>query len=108
MKASLIPTGGVGTTLVSLLPGPVHTGRRYTIIERVPRSRLTGSIVTKIAVALALAAGITAIVAPTAFADRGHDRRHEHRRYTVYAPPTVYYPQVASPGISLVFPIQIR
>ena len=45
--------------------------------------------------------------------DRGHDRdrRGDHghgHRYPVYAPPSVYYPQPYSPGVSLVFPIVIH
>jgi hypothetical protein len=46
---------------------------------------------------------------------RGHDRDHDHdrrsahyQRYPVYAPPPAYYRREPSPGISLVFPIDIR
>jgi hypothetical protein len=41
--------------------------------------------------------------------DRGHRDMHRRgHRYRVYAPPTVYYPQVVSPGIRLVIPIEIH
>ena len=45
--------------------------------------------------------------------DRGHDRgrhsgRWHERRYPVYVPPPVYYPRDESPGISIVFPFEIR
>jgi hypothetical protein len=42
---------------------------------------------------------------------RGHAWRDKHvqsHRYPVYAPPSLYYPQPASTGISLVFPVDIR
>lgn len=46
---------------------------------------------------------------------RGHDRDHDHdrrsahyQRYPVYVPPPAYYRREPSPGISLVFPIDIR
>ena len=71
----------------------------------------------------AIAGAIFSIVpAGPARADHGDDRRDSHRdegrdhrdrpvrghRYRVYAPPTVYYPPVASPGIRLVIPIDIH
>jgi len=83
-----------------------------------PRPDVKFSRVAVVAVALATALAISVLPTHPAFAgDRGgdsrgdHGRRSEHRhghRYPVYAPPTVYYPQQASRGISLVFPIQIR
>jgi hypothetical protein len=36
------------------------------------------------------------------------DRRPQRRRYPVYVPAPVYYPQHQSPGIRLVFPIDIH
>jgi ABC-type Zn2+ transport system substrate-binding protein/surface adhesin len=44
---------------------------------------------------------------------RGHEWRDKHvqghrYRYPVYAPPSLYYPQPASTGITLVFPVDIR
>jgi hypothetical protein len=46
---------------------------------------------------------------------RGHDRDHDrdrhsdrYQRYPVYAPPPAYYRREPSPGISLVFPFEIR
>lgn len=36
------------------------------------------------------------------------DKHVQERRYPVYAPPSLYYPQPASTGITLVFPIDIR
>src|SRR5580700_1041553 len=42
---------------------------------------------------------------------RGHawrDKHEQSHRYPVYAPPSLYYPQPASTGITLVFPIDIR
>lgn len=40
--------------------------------------------------------------------NRDHGRREDYRRYHVYAPPPVYYPREASPGISLFLPFEIR
>jgi hypothetical protein len=47
--------------------------------------------------------------------NRGHDRGHDHdrrpahyQRYPVYVPPPAYYRREPSPGISLVFPLDIR
>jgi hypothetical protein len=46
-----------------------------------------------------------------------HDRRYQDQRrapryryheYPVYVPPPVYYPRHASPGITLLFPFEIR
>lgn len=42
---------------------------------------------------------------------RGHewrDKQVQGHRYRVCAPPSLYYPQPASTGITLVFPIDIR
>jgi hypothetical protein len=36
------------------------------------------------------------------------DKHVQEQRYPVYAPPSLYYPQPASTGITLVFPIDIR
>jgi hypothetical protein len=88
-----IATIAVGTTVPPTLRSPP---------ARVRPGRLAASI--------AIAAAVAMVPIGAAFADhdrdrgRGHDRGHDHGRYRVYAPPTVYYPRVESPGISLFFP----
>lgn len=76
--------------------------------------------VTRMAVALVFASALAALPARPALADdhegrdRGHERGYqhgrwdEHHRYRIYAPPAVYYPREASPGITLFIPFEIR
>jgi hypothetical protein len=104
MSASMTEAGAPGTTI----------GRR------VQRPTLAGSKAARIAAALVFATAVTALPVRAVVADqdrrddrgyergRGHERGREHHRYRVYAPPPVYYPEVVSPGIRLVIPIEIR
>jgi hypothetical protein len=79
--------------------------------------------VRKAAAVIAFAAVLGALPLRAAFADDDHrrdDREHQNRghhheeagrrhyRYPVYAPPPIYRPRYESPGIRLVFPIEIR
>jgi hypothetical protein len=115
MTASMIQAGVTVTARAVMLPGAGLDRPHATIKHRVSRPTSTGGNVARIAAALLCATAVTALpLRAIADDDRGHDRGHErrheeHRRhYEVYAPPPVYYPQVASPGISIVFPIRIR
>jgi hypothetical protein len=101
------------------------------------RQPLNGICFRRIALALALATAVCALpMRPAIAQDRdGHDRqvqsdrehrddrynhhdrrdqderrapRYRYHQYPVYVPPPVYYPRHASPGISLVFPFEIR
>jgi hypothetical protein len=83
-------------------------------------SAVRGITIAWLAIALVFATAVGILPARPAFADhddrggRGHERGHqhwrrdEHRHYPVYAPPSVYYPRQASPGITLFIPLEIR
>jgi hypothetical protein len=97
-----------------------------------PGRYITGSALKRVAVAVAFAAIVSSLPLRVAFADdndrRGQDQHQDrgrydnqdhgrrgppprasrYHRYPVYAPPPVYYPRDDSPGIRLVFPINIR
>ena len=134
MSASMTRARVLGTALASTLPGAIANDQRGTIRRKAQPRTLAGSTVATIAAALVFATAVIALpmraVADQERRDdrgyeerrndrgyepgrgherrRGHERGREYRRYRVYAPPPVYYPEVVSPGIRLVFPIEIR
>jgi len=135
MSASMTQARVRGTALASTLSGAVANDQRSRIRRQAQRPTLAGSTVATIAAVLGFATAVIALPMRAAVADqerrddrgyeerrndrgyepgrgherrRGHERGREYRRYRVYAPPPVYYPEVVSPGIRLVFPIEIR
>ena len=127
MTASRGHAGPTSDVQDATLPGTTDLGPPVAVNypNRQPTPRAAS--VARLAMALALATVLGALPARPALADdhddheghdrgyeRGYEHGHEHRRwdehqrYRIYAPPAVYYPREASPGISLFIPFEIR
>lgn len=120
MTASRGRAGPTSNVQDGTLPGTMNPGPPIAVNCPNHQLPVRAATVTRLALALVFATALGALPVRSALADdhdgrnHGHERGYqhgrwdEHRRHRIYAPPAVYYPREASPGITLFLPFEIH